>query len=150
MRAVIQRCQKASLYINGSEYSKINNGLMILLGIGNEDYIQDIKWLSGKISKMRIFSDESDKMNLSVVDIKGEIMVASQFTLFASTKKGNRPSYTKSAVPEKAIPLYNSFVEQINIDTGLKVVTGKFGAMMNIELVNNGPVTIIIDSKNRE
>ena len=150
MKAVIQRCKRAKLDINDKEYSKINQGLLILLGIGNDDDIEDIKWLSGKISKMRIFSDDLDKMNLSITDIDGDIMVVSQFTLYASIKKGNRPGYTKSASPEKAIPLYDSFVEQIKNDSRLKVVTGKFGAMMNIELVNDGPVTIIIDSKNRE
>lgn len=150
MRAVIQRCKRVKLDINDKKYSKIDQGLLILLGIGNNDDIEDIKWLSGKISRMRIFSDDFDKMNLSIADIEGEIMVVSQFTLYASTKKGNRPGYTNSAIPEKAVPLYNTFIEQIKNDSGLNVVTGKFGAMMKIELINDGPVTIIIDSKNRE
>ncbi len=150
MRAVIQRCKYARLSIDQNLYSSIGNGLLILLGIGNSDNDEDIKWLSGKISRLRIFSDSEGKMNRSVQDIKGEIMVVSQFTLFASTKKGNRPSYINSAKPDVAIPLYEKFIEQIELDSGLEVKTGKFGADMKIELLNDGPVTIIIDSKNRE
>ena len=150
MRAVIQRCKYVRLGIDQNLYSSIGNGLLILLGIGNSDNDEDIKWLSGKISRLRIFSDSEGKMNRSVQDIKGEIMVVSQFTLFASTKKGNRPSYINSAKPDVAIPLYEKFIEQIELDSGLEVKTGKFGADMKIELLNDGPVTIIIDSKNRE
>jgi len=150
MRAVIQRCKYARLSIDQNLYSSTGNGLLILLGIGNSDNDEDIKWLSGKISRLRIFSDSEGKMNRSVQDIKGEIMVVSQFTLFASTKKGNRPSYINSAKPDVAIPLYEKFVKQIELDSGLEVKTGKFGANMKIELLNDGPVTIIIDSKNRE
>ena len=150
MRAVIQRCRYARLSIDQNLYSSIDNGVLILLGIGNSDNDEDIKWLSGKISRLRIFSDSEGKMNRSVQDIKGEIMVVSQFTLFASTKKGNRPSYINSAKPDVAIPLYEKFIEQIELDSGLEVKTGKFGADMKIELLNDGPVTIIIDSKNRE
>lgn len=150
MRVVIQRCKYAKLSIDEKEFSSIEKGLLVLLGIGESDGLDDISWLSGKISKLRIFSDVDGKMNHSVQDIGGEIMVVSQFTLLASTKKGNRPSYINSAKPDIAIPLYESFVERIKVDSGLKVVTGQFGADMKIELVNDGPVTIIIDSKNRE
>ena len=150
MRAVIQRCHYVNLSIGGEIYSSINIGLLILLGIGENDNIDDVKWLSGKISKLRIFDDNDEKMNLSVQDIKGQIMIVSQFTLFASTKKGNRPSYLSSAKPDKAMPLYEEFTRQIKSDTDLNIVTGKFGANMKIELLNDGPVTIIIDSKNRE
>ena len=150
MRVVIQRCKFVKLTIGGDQYSQIGQGLLVLLGICHEDEVDDIKWLSGKISKLRIFNDENNKMNLSVMDIAGEIMIVSQFTLHASTKKGNRPSYINSAKPDIAIPLYEKFVEQVKSDTGLTVVTGEFGADMKIELLNDGPVTIVIDSKNRE
>jgi len=150
MRVVIQRCKFVKLTIGGEQYSQIGQGLLVLLGICHEDEVDDIKWLSGKISKLRIFNDENNKMNLSVMDIAGEIMIVSQFTLYASTKKGNRPSYINSAKPDIAIPLYKKFVEQVKSDTGLTVVTGEFGADMKIELLNDGPVTIVIDSKNRE
>ena len=150
MRVVIQRCKFVKLTIGGEQYSQIGQGLLVLLGICHEDEVDDIKWLSGKISKLRIFNDENNKMNLSVMDIAGEIMIVSQFTLHASTKKGNRPSYINSAKPDIAIPLYKKFVEQVKSDTGLTVVTGEFGADMKIELLNDGPVTIVIDSKNRE
>ncbi len=150
MRVVIQRNKFVKLEIGGELHSKIGHGLLILLGITHEDGIEDIKWLSGKISRLRIFNDEYGKMNLSVMDIGGEIMIVSQFTLYASTKKGNRPSYINSAKPDIAIPLYEKFIEQIRSDTGLTVATGEFGADMKIELLNDGPVTIVIDSKNRE
>jgi D-aminoacyl-tRNA deacylase len=150
MRAVIQRCKKVELTINGTVYSSINEGLLVLLGIGHYDDEKDIEWLSGKISRLRIFGDDEDKMNKSVLDISGEIMVVSQFTLFASTRKGNRPSYIESAPPETAIPLYQSFIKKIKEDSGVKIATGEFGADMKISLVNDGPVTIIIDSKARE
>ncbi|MBK7094929.1 MAG: D-tyrosyl-tRNA(Tyr) deacylase [Saprospiraceae bacterium] len=150
MRALIQRCKKVELTINSSVFSSINEGLLILLGIGYNDNEKDIEWLSGKISRLRIFNDDEGKMNLSVQDISGEIMVVSQFTLYASTKKGNRPSYIESAPPETAIPLYESFIKKIKEDSGVKITTGEFGADMKISLVNDGPVTIIIDSKARE
>lgn len=150
MRALIQRCKKVELTINSSVFSSINEGLLILLGIGYNDNEKDIEWLSGKISRLRIFNDDEGKMNLSVQDISGEIMVVSQFTLYASTKKGNRPSYIESAPPETAIPLYESFIKKIKEDSGVKITTGEFGADMKITLVNDGPVTIIIDSKARE
>jgi D-tyrosyl-tRNA(Tyr) deacylase len=130
--------------------SKIGIGLLILLGIENEDTQEDIDWLAGKISRLRIFDDESGVMNLSVMDIDGEVIVVSQFTLHANTRKGNRPSYIKAARPDFAIPMYEKFVEKLEDETGKQVKTGEFGAMMDVELVNNGPVTIIIDTKNKE
>lgn len=150
MRAVVQRCSKADLWINGKIYSSIGKGLLVLLGIGNDDDDNDIEWLSGKISRLRIFNDTDGKMNLSVQDVAGEIMVVSQFTLLASTKKGNRPSYIDSAQPEIAIPIYDKFVERIREDSGLKTATGVFGAYMSVDFINEGPVTIIIDSKKKE
>ena len=150
MRIVIQRVSKASILINNSITKTINKGLVILLGIEHEDQQEDIDWLCSKIAKLRIFDDEQGVMNLSNQEIKGEILLVSQFTLHASTKKGNRPSYIKAARPEKAIPLYNSFVETLAITTELNIETGEFGADMQITLTNNGPVTIIIDSKNKE
>ncbi len=150
MRIVIQRISQASILINNSITKNINNGIVILLGIEHEDQQEDIDWLCGKIAKLRIFDDEQGVMNLSIQEIKGEILLVSQFTLHASTKKGNRPSYIKAARPETAIPLYNSFVETLATTTELKIETGEFGADMQITLTNNGPVTIIIDSKNKE
>lgn len=150
MRAVIQRCKKSELFIENKLFSSIGKGLLVLLGVGNEDSMADNEWLAGKISRMRIFSDDEGKMNLSVQDIAGQIMVVSQFTLFASTKKGNRPSYIDSAAPEKAIPLYEDFVSRLKQESGVKVETGVFGADMSIDLINDGPVTIIIDSKAKE
>lgn len=150
MRIVIQRVSQASILINNSITKNINNGIVILLGIVHEDQQEDIDWLCGKIAKLRIFDDEQGVMNLSIQEIKGEILLVSQFTLHASTKKGNRPSYIKAARPETAIPLYNSFVETLATTTELKIETGEFGADMQITLTNNGPVTIIIDSKNKE
>jgi D-tyrosyl-tRNA(Tyr) deacylase len=150
MRIVIQRVSKASILINNSITKNINNGIVILLGIEHEDQQEDIDWLCGKIAKLRIFDDEQGVMNLSIQEIKGEILLVSQFTLHASTKKGNRPSYIKAARPETAIPLYNSFVETLATTTELKIETGEFGADMQITLTNNGAVTIIIDSKNKE
>lgn len=150
MRAVIQRCKKVELFIDNKIHSSIGTGLLVLLGVGNEDNIADIEWLAGKISRLRIFSDAEGKMNLSVQDIAGEILVVSQFTLFASTKKGNRPSYIDSAPPEKAIPLYENFIDMLKQESGVNVETGVFGADMSIDLINDGPVTIIIDSKSKE
>lgn len=150
MRAVIQRVLNASVKINGNLKSKIGFGLLILLGIENADTIEDGEWLSGKIARLRIFNDEQGIMNKSVQEIYGDILVVSQFTLHASTKKGNRPSYIKAAGPDNAVPLYNSFVNILEMQLGKKVATGEFGAMMDIELINSGPVTIIIDTKQKE
>lgn len=150
MRAVIQRVSEVLVTIDNETVSRIGLGLLVLLGIEENDTIEDIEWLSGKISRLRIFDDENGIMNVSVVEKGGELMVVSQFTLHASTKKGNRPSYIKAAKPEKAVPLYEQFINQIQTDTGITVQTGKFGAMMKIHLVNTGPVTIIIDTKHRE
>ena len=150
MRAVIQRVKRASVTINNKVKSSIQAGLLVLLGIEEADNIDDIKWLAGKIARLRIFEDDHGVMNLSVQDVEGEVMVVSQFTLHASTKKGNRPSYIKAARPETAIPLYNDFVKEMENLIGKPVATGEFGAMMDIELLNSGPVTIIVDTKNRE
>ena len=150
MRVVIQRVSRASVSINGRIKSEIGLGLLVLLGVETDDKEEDLNWLTGKITRLRIFNDSDDVMNLSVMDIKGEILVASQFTLHASTKKGNRPAYIKAAKPEIAIPLYEKFVDKLEQETGQIVQTGEFGAMMEIALVNDGPVTIIIDSKNKE
>lgn len=149
MKAVIQRVSEASVSIKGEIKSRISNGLMILLGIENADTDEDIAWLSRKISQLRIFDDGEGVMNLSIVDVKGEALVVSQFTLHASTKKGNRPSYIYAAKPEIAIPLYEQFVKQLSIDLRKPVQTGEFGAIMEIALINDGPVTIIIDTKNK-
>lgn len=150
MRAVIQRVTSASVTINNKVESSINEGVLILLGIENNDEIEDAHWLSSKIAKLRIFNDRKDKMNLSVLDIGGEALVVSQFTLHAMTKKGNRPSYIDAAKPEKAIPLYEQFVADLETQVHKPVSTGKFGAMMDISLINSGPVTIIIDSKTKD
>lgn len=150
MKAVIQRVSKASVTINNEKVADIKDGLLILLGIVNEDTLEDITWLSKKVVNLRIFNDENGVMNTSVIDSLGEIIVVSQFTLHASTKKGNRPSYIKAAKPDVAIPLYEKFITQIEKDLGKKVQTGQFGADMKVELLNDGPVTIIIDSKNKE
>lgn len=150
MRVAIQRVGEASVTISGQTVSKIENGLLILLGIENADTEADIKWLCGKISKLRIFNDENGVMNLSVQDVKGELLVVSQFTLHANTKKGNRPSYIRAAKPDFAIPMYKAFVQELKQTSGLKVGTGEFGADMKVGLVNDGPVTIWMDSKARE
>lgn len=150
MRALIQRVKKASVTIDGKIHAEIGQGLLILLGIEVEDTKEDINWLAGKIARLRIFSDENDAMNLSLQDIDGECLVVSQFTLHASTKKGNRPSFIYAAKPEIAIPLYEKLVLQIEIELNKKVQTGSFGAMMDVALINDGPVTIWIDSKKRE
>ncbi len=150
MRAVIQRVSEASVTVEGKVISSIQQGLLILIGIEDEDTSDDIKWLSAKISKLRIFGDENAVMNKSIVDVDGEAIVVSQFTLHASTKKGNRPSYIKAAKPDIAIPLYEHFVEQFEKDLGKKVGTGIFGADMKVSLLNDGPVTISIDTKNKE
>ena len=150
MRAVIQRVSYARLFIDDEVYSKINKGLLILIGVENNDRINDIKWLAKKICEMRIFSDSNKKLNLSVRDILGEIMVISQFTLLASTKKGNRPSYIKASKPKEAIKVYNNFIDELEKTFMKKIKTGLFGKEMKIELENDGPVTIIIDSKNKD
>lgn len=150
MKAVIQRVSKASVTIAGEKVASIENGLLILLGIVEEDTKEDITWLSNKISNLRIFNDEQDVMNKSLIQVDGNTIVVSQFTLHASTKKGNRPSYIKAAKPDTAIPLYQMFVNQLESDLGKKVQTGQFGADMKVELVNDGPVTIVIDTKNKE
>ncbi len=150
MRAIIQRVTQAAVKIDGKTYGEINNGLLVLLGIEENDTTTDVEWLSKKTVQMRIFSDEHGKMNLSVQDIKGEILVISQFTLFASTKKGNRPSFIRSAKPDIAIPLYERFIGETEKNIGRKIQTGIFGADMKVTLLNDGPVTIYLDSKNPE
>ena len=150
MRAVIQRVAAASVSINGGVKATIQKGLLVLLAVEEVDNAEDIEWLSGKISRLRIFPDDQGVMNLSVLETGGEILLISQFTLFASTKKGNRPSYIRSARPEIAVPLYEQFIAHLTQDLGRPVHTGEFGADMLVSLVNDGPVTIIIDSKTPE
>lgn len=150
MKVVIQRVAKSFVTIEGEIVASIQKGLLILVGIEEVDTKEDIEWLSSKIVNLRIFGDENNVMNLSLKDINGEIIIVSQFTLHASTKKGNRPSYIKAAKPEIAIPLYNQFIQQIEKDLAKKVQTGQFGADMKVSLLNDGPVTILIDTKNKE
>jgi len=150
MRVVIQRVSSASVKINGKVQSRIGYGLLVLLGIEPQDTNDDIEWLSGKIARLRVFDDKDGIMNLSVQEINGEILIVSQFTLHASTKKGNRPSYIRAAGPEIAVPLYETFIKKMEELLGRNIKSGKFGAMMDVSLVNNGPVTIIIDSKKKE
>tara|TARA_R100000935_G_scaffold19234_1_gene36907 strand:+ start:1508 stop:1960 length:453 start_codon:yes stop_codon:yes gene_type:complete len=150
MRVVLQRVLEASVTINGTVNGTIGNGLVVLVGIENDDSKEDISWLVNKILKMRIFNDENEVMNCSLQDVSGQVLVISQFTLHASTKKGNRPSYIQAAKPEIAIPLYNGFLKEIEERFGKNVEKGIFGADMKVSLTNDGPVTIIIDSKNRE
>lgn len=150
MRVILQRVNSAKVSIENKVNGEINVGFLVLLGIGKEDSFADIDYLVRKISNLRVFSDENGKMNLSVLDIDGECLVVSQFTLFANTKKGNRPSFILSAPPSEAIPLYEQFVNQLSMTLGKDVPTGKFGANMQISLINDGPVTIFIDSKNKE
>ncbi|MFK7814640.1 MAG: D-aminoacyl-tRNA deacylase [Maribacter sp.] len=150
MRAVIQRVSRASVTIEGELISKIETGLLILLGIENADEKDDIEWLSRKVTNLRIFNDEEGIMNKSLLEVDGDAIVVSQFTLHASTKKGNRPSYLKAAKPEISIPLYEKFVLQLQNDLGKAVGTGIFGADMKVDLLNDGPVTIVIDTKNKE
>jgi D-aminoacyl-tRNA deacylase len=150
MRVVIQRVTEASVTVDGIKQVEIKQGLLILLGIALGDCDEDIEYLVRKINAMRIFTDSSGKMNWSIHDAQGQFLVVSQFTLFASTKKGNRPGFTKSAPPELAIPLYNKFVDLLKQLSGLSVHTGRFGADMKVALLNDGPVTIVMDSKNRE
>ncbi|MBV6643612.1 MAG: D-tyrosyl-tRNA(Tyr) deacylase [Cyclobacteriaceae bacterium] len=148
MIAVVQRVSRASVSISGIIKAQITSGLLILLGIEEEDNQEDISWLAQKLVNLRIFSDDEDKMNLSVKDIQGETLIVSQFTLHASTKKGNRPSFIKAARPETAIPLYEEFITAVS-SHGVPVKTGEFGANMQIDLLNDGPVTLIIDTKNK-
>ena len=150
MRCVIQRVSSAAITIDAKIYSKIRKGLLILVGIEAEDSIEDVSWLSNKIVQMRIFGDDKGLMNLSINDVGGELMLVSQFTLFASTKKGNRPSFIKSAKPPHAIYIYELMIEKLNTLTKKTISTGIFGADMKVQLVNDGPVTIIIDSKQKE
>lgn len=150
MKAVIQRVLQASVSIEGKIFSQIDQGLLVLLGISNEDNDSDIVWLSKKIAQLRIFNDDNEVMNKSLIDIDGDALVVSQFTLLANTKKGNRPSYIRAAGPETAVPLYKKFVAQLENDLNREIKTGIFGADMKVSLLNDGPVTIIIDSKNKE
>ncbi|MBO9591994.1 MAG: D-tyrosyl-tRNA(Tyr) deacylase [Niabella sp.] len=150
MKIVIQRVSEASVMIDGIIFSAIEKGLLILLGIEDADTEEDIRWLSQKIIQLRIFDDESGVMNRCVKDVNGALLLVSQFTLHASTKKGNRPSYIKASKPDVAIPLYEKMIQQLEQDLGQKIQTGVFGADMKVRLVNDGPVTIIIDSKNKE
>jgi D-aminoacyl-tRNA deacylase len=150
MRAVIQRVSKAGVTIIGQLHSSINTGLLVLAGIEDADTIDDIEWLSQKITNLRIFNDEQGVMNISVKETGGDILLVSQFTLHASTKKGNRPSYIKASKPEVAIPLYEKLIAQLEKELGKKIHTGVFGADMKVELLNDGPVTIVMDSKNKE
>lgn len=150
MKAVIQRVSQASVTIEGEKVADIQNGLLILVGFEDSDNQEDIDWLSSKIANLRIFGDENGIMNLSLKDIAGDMIIVSQFTLHALTKKGNRPSYIKASKPEIAIPLYERFIAQMETELGKKVQTGKFGADMKVSLLNDGPVTIVIDTKNKE
>lgn len=150
MKAVIQRVSQASVTINDEKVADIGLGLLILVGIEDADTTEDIDWLTSKISQLRIFNDENEVMNKSVQDVNGDIIVVSQFTLHASTKKGNRPSYLKASKPDIAIPLYEAFINSMEKSIGKKVQTGQFGADMKVSLINHGPATIIIDTKNKE
>ncbi|RHU26269.1 MULTISPECIES: D-aminoacyl-tRNA deacylase [Parabacteroides] len=150
MRTVIQRVQHCSVTIDGELKSRIGNGMLVLVGIEDRDTQEDIEWLCKKIANLRIFDDENGVMNRSVIESGGEVMVVSQFTLHASTKKGNRPSYIKASKPDFAIPMYQTFCDEMGLQIGKPVATGEFGADMKIELLNDGPVTILIDSQNKE
>ncbi|PYJ56220.1 MAG: D-tyrosyl-tRNA(Tyr) deacylase [Verrucomicrobia bacterium] len=150
MRAVVQRVSKASVTINGQIRGAIETGLLVLLAVEEADTPEDIEWLSGKIVRLRIFSDDQGMMNRSLQEAGGDILLISQFTLFASTKKGNRPSYSRAARPEIAVPLFEAFTRKLSEDLGKPVQTGEFGADMKVSLVNDGPVTIVIDSRNKE
>ncbi len=150
MKVVLQRVSQASVTIDSKIVAEIQKGLLVLVGIEDADAQEDIVWLTSKIANLRIFDDENHVMNLSIQDIEGDIIVVSQFTLHASTKKGNRPSYIKASKPEIAIPLYENFIQKLETELGKKIQTGIFGADMKVSLINDGPVTIIIDSKNKE
>jgi D-aminoacyl-tRNA deacylase len=147
MRAVVQRVKRASVSINGSVHASIDSGLMILLGIEDADGPEDIQWLSNKLAGLRVFNDAEGVMNLSILETGGDILLVSQFTLFASTKKGNRPSYIRASKPEIAVPLYEKMIHQLEEDLGKKIRTGVFGADMQVDILNDGPVTIMIDTK---
>jgi len=150
MRALIQRVKNAAVIIDGKQYSSIDKGLLVFLGVGEKDEESDLEWLAGKISQMRIFDDEKGVMNLSLKEIGGDLLLVSQFTLMASTAKGNRPSYIRAARPEKAVPLYKQMISRLSEITGKQVQSGLFGADMQVQLINDGPVTIFIDSANKE
>lgn len=150
MRAVIQRVSEASVKVEGKKVADIQKGLLVLIGIEDASNQEDINWLTSKIANLRIFGDKNGVMNLSIKDIDGDMIVVSQFTLHAATKKGNRPSYIKASKPDYAIPMYEAFVKQMELELGKKVQTGQFGADMKVALINDGPVTIIIDAKNKE
>lgn len=150
MRVVIQRVSEASVKVDGNTTGSIGKGLLVLMGVEDADNQEDIQWISGKMINLRIFDDENGVMNKSVLDIGGEILLVSQFTLHASTKKGNRPSYIKASKPEVAIPIYEQMIEQLKNDLGKNIATGIFGADMKVQLLNDGPVTIVIDSKKKE
>ena len=150
MRAVIQRVEKASVSVEGEISGEIDAGLLILLGIEENDSTEDVLWLAAKVATLRIFSDAEGKMNLDVKSVNGGLLVVSQFTLHAKTKKGTRPSFIRAAHPDKAIPLYEEFIRVLSAQSGIGVESGEFGAMMKVELINDGPVTIIIDTKNKE
>ena len=150
MKAVIQRVSEASVTIEGVKVANIQKGLLVLVGFEDADSKEDINWLTAKIANLRIFGDENDVMNLSLKEVDGEMIIVSQFTLHASTKKGNRPSYLKASKSDIAVPLYESFIQQMETELGKKVKTGQFGADMRVALLNDGPVTIIIDTKNKE
>lgn len=149
MKAVIQRVQHASVAVDEVKLASIQQGFLLLLGVSEQDSEDDIVWLSKKIANLRIFNDEKNIMNQSLIDVGGDVIVVSQFTLQASTKKGNRPSYLRAAKPEKAIPIYEAFVKKLESDIGKKIQTGEFGADMKVTLLNDGPVTIIIDTENK-
>jgi D-aminoacyl-tRNA deacylase len=150
MRVVIQRVSKASVTVDGKITGRIGTGLLVLLGVEDADSEEDIQWLSSKIVNLRIFNDDADVMNRSVIEVRGDILLVSQFTLHASTKKGNRPSYIRASKPDIAIPMYEKMIAQLQKDLGKNIAAGIFGANMKVELLNDGPVTIIIDSKSRE
>jgi D-tyrosyl-tRNA(Tyr) deacylase len=150
MRAVIQRVTESAVTIDGKEHARTGRGFLILLGIEEADSKEDTEWLCGKIARLRVFDDENGVMNLPITEVQGEILLISQFTLHASTKKGNRPSYIRAAKPETAVPLYEEFARELSLVTDKEVKTGVFGALMQISLINDGPVTIIIDTKNKE
>ncbi|MDP6892183.1 MAG: D-aminoacyl-tRNA deacylase [Verrucomicrobiota bacterium] len=150
MRAVIQRVKKASVIINKETKGEISKGYLILLGIEKNDTIDDIKWLCSKISRIRLFTDDNGRINKSISEVHGNVLLISQFTLYASTKKGNRPSFTKAAEPNIAIPLYEEFINNLQTALGKPIETGEFGTHMEVALINDGPVTLTIDSKNKE
>jgi D-tyrosyl-tRNA(Tyr) deacylase len=147
MRAVVQRVSRAEVRVEGKVVGSIGKGILVLLGIGRDDDGQDIQWLADKVMNLRIFEDENDKMNLSVLDVKGQVLVVSQFTLYGDCRKGKRPSYSSAAAPADAEKMYNTFIQTIESKYGIKVETGIFQAMMEVELVNDGPVTLLLDSK---